>query len=136
MNLIRLVYISSATPPMSDEALAALVEQARTFNAEHDLTGMLIYAEGNFLQVLEGDAREVDELYERICRDPRHAHLLCLERTPITRREFADWNMGFRNLSGVECEDLPDWLTGITGSAPPPAREGMALLQHYGKGEG
>jgi hypothetical protein len=135
MNLVRIIYISSATAPMSDAALAALVAQARSFNADHGLTGMLIYAEGNFLQLLEGDEREVDELYERISRDPRHAHLIRLERTPIARRVFAGWNMGFRNLSGVECEDLPDWLVGVPGDVSPPAREGMALLRHYGQGE-
>jgi len=135
MNLLRLVYVSSATSPMDDAALAALVAQARAFNDAHGLTGMLLHAEGNFLQVLEGEAGEVDELYRRICHDPRHAHMLCLERTAIARREFADWSMGFRNLSGEECEDLPDWLTGIPGEAPLPAHEGMALLQHYGQGE-
>lgn len=136
MNLVRIIYISSATSPMSDAALAALVAQARSFNADHGLTGMLIYAEGNFLQVLEGDEREVDDLYERINRDSRHQHLLCLERTAIASRGFPDWNMGFRKLSGEECEDLPDWLSGIPGEAPPPPREGLALLQRYGQGEG
>lgn len=135
MNLIRLAYLSSATEAMSEAELAELVAQARTFNAAHGLTGMLIHAEGNFLQVLEGDEREVDELFGRIRRDSRHSHLLVLERTPIERREFADWDMGFRNLSGEECDALPDWLAGVPGSAPPPPREGMVLLHRYGAKE-
>lgn len=131
MNLIRLVYLSSATAAMSEAELADLAARARTFNAAHRITGMLIHAEGNFLQVLEGDEREVDALFGRIRRDARHTHLLLLERTPIERREFADWDMGFRNLSGEECAALPDWLAGVPGSAPPP-REGVALLHRYG----
>jgi hypothetical protein len=136
MSLIRLAYISSAVRPLSEAELAELLARARSFNAAHGLTGMLLHAEGNFLQVLEGDEREVDELYERIARDPRHTHLLRLERVPVDRREFADWDMGFRNLCGEECDALPDWLAGIPGSAPPPPREGMALLHRYGGQEG
>ena len=133
MSLIRLVYLSSATAVPGEAELAELVARARTHNAAHGLTGMLLYAEGNFLQVLEGDEREVDELFSRIRRDPRHQHIVCLERATVARREFADWDMGFRRLDGAIEEELPDWLLGLPGTTPPPARAGLSLLQRYGE---
>jgi hypothetical protein len=133
MNLVRLVYLSSATVAPSDADLADLVARARTHNAAHGLTGMLIYAEGNFLQVLEGDEREVDELFARIQRDHRHGHIVCLERAAVARREFADWDMGFRRLDGTVDEELPDWLLGVPGTTAPPPRAGLGLLQRHGE---
>ena len=59
---------------------------------------MLLYGEGGFVQLLEGERERVRALFDRIARDPRHSRVfLALDgRTPA--RQFPDWSMGFRRV--------------------------------------
>lgn len=97
--MIQLVYLSTATRPMSNDDLMRLLRNCRENNAGHGITGMLFYGNGTFLQVLEGEERVVDELLDLIERDPRHTDLEVIRRRRIERREYADWSMGFQRLS-------------------------------------
>jgi hypothetical protein len=63
---------------------------------------MLLYSDGNFFQVLEGEAATVDALYEKLHRDKRHQQLTLIIREPIARRSFADWSMGFSSATPEE----------------------------------
>ena len=74
-QLIRCVYASTAESIFKESDIPALLERARTVNAERALTGMLLYIEGGFFQVLEGDEAVVDDLYTGIKRDPRHSKI-------------------------------------------------------------
>lgn len=97
--MIQVSYISSATESMSSQALLALLRECRENNAGSAVTGMLLYGNGTFLQVLEGEERVVDDLVERIRKDPRHTDLQILYRTAIERRQYSDWSMGFKRVS-------------------------------------
>jgi lipopolysaccharide biosynthesis regulator YciM len=107
--MVSLVYISSAIRPFSDDELKALLEQSREKNARLEITGMLLYKDGNFMQALEGPDEAVCGLYRTIERDPRHHGVLQLMRHPIEGREFASWWMGFRNLRDVTLEQVPGY---------------------------
>ena len=98
--MIQISYISSATEPMSDQALLGLLKECRERNAGNGVTGMLLYGNGTYLQVLEGEDRTIDDLVERIRKDPRHSDMQILHRTQIDRRQYPDWSMGFKRLSG------------------------------------
>ena len=98
--MIQTSYISTASEPMSNEALLGLLKECRESNAGNGITGMLLYGNGTFLQVLEGEDRAVDALVERIRQDDRHTDLHVLYRTPIERRQYPDWSMGFKRISG------------------------------------
>jgi hypothetical protein len=106
-DLITLIYSSTAKYPMSDDELAALLTHARAKNQQLDLTGILLYRDGSFLQVLEGEAATVERLYETIKRDSRHEAVHLLLKRPIRARTFGDWRMGFLNASGAAAENLP-----------------------------
>ena len=69
---------------------------------------MLVYApDGRFLQVLEGEADVIHNLYfEHIARDPRHHSLMLLADGPLRRRRFTDWRMGFRPATAAALDDL------------------------------
>ncbi|TDN38130.1 BLUF domain-containing protein [Hymenobacter sp. UV11] len=96
--LYQIIYHSLATgdglPP---EELAELLRQARAYNQNRRLTGLLLYAADTkeFVQVLEGPRDEIDALYERIARDARHKHAFVLHEGPAKGRMFPDWRMGF-----------------------------------------
>jgi hypothetical protein len=59
---------------------------------------MLLYKDGNVMQVLEGEEAAVRTMYARISRDPRHRGLLAILQGPVNERQFPDWSMGFKDL--------------------------------------
>lgn len=107
--MLSLVYISSATKLFSDDELRALLEQSREKNAQLEITGLLLYKDGNFMQALEGPDRAVVDLFGTIERDPRHHGVLELIRQRIGAREFPSWSMGFRNLRDVTLREMPGY---------------------------
>ena len=107
--MFHLVYASSATRPFSKPELQGLLEKARENNAKLDVTGMLLYKDGNILQVLEGEEEVVKKLIERIQCDPRHKGFLVLLRGNSEERLFPDWSMGFRDLTGETSMDMPGY---------------------------
>ena len=100
--LMQCIYASLAASFFKEQDLSALLAQARDANARRGLTGMLLYIEGTFFQVLEGETDDVDFIYEKILRDPRHTHIRLIIREPIARRSFAEWTMAFETMEPLE----------------------------------
>lgn len=107
--LCHLVYVSVATSPMRDQDLAKLLEQARERNERHRITGMLLYKNRRFMQLLEGEEEDVNLIFESIRRDARHANLELLWHRYIQFRDFPDWTMGFRNVDELDVSSLPGY---------------------------
>lgn len=103
--MICLVYVSAATALFSDDALVALLRQSRRDNALIGVTGMLLYAGGNFMQALEGDPAQVAAVQARIERDERHHRVTTILRQPTNLRRFADWSMAFATIDSVPVQD-------------------------------
>lgn len=103
-RLYELAYISSSVQTMKEAELNAMLEAARNNNHNQALTGMLLYADNTFLQVLEGEQRQVEHLFEKIRTDPRHIHVMLIHQGPIDRRHFPDWKMGYRRLQSGDFE--------------------------------
>ena len=104
--MIQISYISSAIEPMSNQDLLALLQECRENNAGCGVTGMLLYGNGTFLQVLEGAEKVVDDLIDQIRKDPRHTNLQMLHRKTIERRQYSDWSMGFKRVSKKELQNV------------------------------
>jgi hypothetical protein len=97
--MYSLTYVSSATTRLTQQDLRLLLDQCNTTNRAADVTGMLLYKDGNFMQVLEGSGACVRSAYARIGRDRRHHGLITLLQGPIRKRAFPNWSMGFRDLT-------------------------------------
>jgi FAD-dependent sensor of blue light len=132
--MFSMVYVSSAIDQFSEAGLRELLATSRTNNTRLGLTGMLLYKEGSFMQVLEGDEAAVRALYAKIGLDPRHRGLLTLLQGPLEERLFPDWSMGFRDLSSAEArstEGFSEFMnTPLTGAefSSDPARCQKLLL--------
>jgi len=109
MTLYTLVYVSLATHPMTDDELRDLLEISRDNNARLDITGMLLYRDGFFIQALEGQEQAVEDLFTKISKDPRHTNVLVVHRGNISRegRTFAEWAMGFNKIKLDEAKQIP-----------------------------
>jgi len=97
-----LIYVSSATHEMNHEELAEILDTARKENAKSSITGMLLYKEGNFMQMLEGKKERVLKLYEKIKNDPRHKDVITVIEREEPIRSFPDWTMGFQDMQKIE----------------------------------
>ncbi len=106
MSMIQLIYVSAAVTKFTEDELTKLMHQARDNNKTLQLTGMLLYLDGNFIQVLEGEEKSVNDLYNIIDKDKRHTGNIVLLRKKINERNFPDWTMGFKSLSMDEASDL------------------------------
>ena len=117
--LYHLGYVSTEAVKFSEEALVALLSEARSANTDRDVTGLLLYREGSFYQVLEGSESAVMATYQDIEGDPRHKEVRILFNGETDAREFADWKMGFLNLDGVDVETLSGFSDFMTRDAQP-----------------
>ena len=97
--LVRLTYASRANDGVTPEALTAILKASRSHNLDAGITGVLVFSDGIFLQVLEGGRDAVSGLYNRIAQDRRHRDVVLLGYDEIGERRFAGWAMGQANLS-------------------------------------
>lgn len=104
--MYHLVYTSHAAKPLSEADLIELLKECRSFNREHGITGMLLYIQGKFIQVLEGSKDEVIQLFDHIATDPRHTRVAVISEGDSPHRIFKDWSMGFRRLTTAEANEL------------------------------
>lgn len=69
-------YVSNLSAPVSNNEINRILSQADQYNNNHDFTGLLIFSEGNFFQLLEGEKVKVKELYDKIIKDSRHENVI------------------------------------------------------------
>lgn len=106
MNDIQIVYSSKASGEICDAQIVDIHAVAIANNARRDITGMLLYSKGTFLQVLEGEAGAIDDLMEKSKLDPRHCDVELFIRNSIKFREFKNWSMGYRRLDEADAKAL------------------------------
>ena len=105
-DLVSIIYASSANHLFTRTELLDLLKVSRENNEKADITGMLLYKDGNFIQAIEGHESVVNRLYQKIIKDPRHSNIVLLGNQPIPERQFLNWSMGFRNINDLSTKDL------------------------------
>lgn len=104
--LVRLLYASRAVDDNLNDAIQHIMQQSRTYNPAHGITGILCHSNHVFMQVLEGGRNEVNALYSIILRDPRHTNVILLSYEEILERRFSGWTMGQVNISKLNPSTL------------------------------
>lgn len=105
-----LVYLSSSTHLLSESELADILNVSRENNSSLNVTGILLYHEGNIIQVLEGEESVVKQLYRKIERDLRHKNVLQMVEGRSAERSFPDWSMGFKAVNSNEWSEYEGYL--------------------------
>jgi len=102
--LVELLYCSvSVAPILTNKDLDQILASARRRNLAEDITGMMIYHRGEFVQILEGKKESVKRIYEKfICPDPRHTAINKVLENTISHRSFNEWSMGFLGTPEIE----------------------------------
>jgi len=108
MATFQWVYASAADKPFSSEELDDLLAKARANNEKVGVTGVLLYHDGSFLQILEGEQDKVEAIVNRIQQDERHCNVKMLYHGEIDEPNFGDWSMGF--FRPASANDLPGFI--------------------------
>lgn len=136
MPLFHLAYLSTAATPLALKDLLPILEISRDNNQRTGITGILLYRDGRFVQLLEGEESAVRDLYAVIGKDPRHHDVVTLFEGPITERRFSEWLMGFRDLTLSKIGRLEgfseilnrDWSFDDLSEAPARTQELLDIL--------
>ena len=110
----RLIYSSAAAPDLDMDDLQQMLAESRVRNRAHDITGVLVYVDGVFLQILEGEKDKVLELMDTIERDPRHSGVKVFDEHDGVERAFASWNMAYLSPSAEEVSEWAELAAGTT----------------------
>lgn len=111
---------------MKESELLEILQTAHRANTESNVTGILLYADAAFIQVLEGDPQTVERLLRRIKRDPRHRRFLILLDRITQSRDFEGWPMAFERTSIQVLDQIAgyyDW----TAAMPTRRKNGVAV---------
>lgn len=135
MSLHCLVYVSLANQEMSDSHLQSMLKKAREKNEGLSITGMLLYRDGFFMQALEGELKDIDDLFNTISKDPRHRDVLLIYKKPIQQRGFPDWTMGFNKIDDKNIDAINGYTDFLQNPTPEffiqRASEAEALLDQF-----
>jgi hypothetical protein len=115
-DLVHCIYCSASTQKaVTDADLKALLAECRRKNGAAGITGILLYRDGSFFQVLEGERESVEALYDKIGLDKRHTKVTKIIFEPIEARDFAEWTMGCPVIRVWEWAKIPglnDFFSG------------------------
>lgn len=101
-DIDQILYCSLATRPMNEVAIHGLAKTAARLNRLDHITGMLLYADGVFVQLIEGPREAVGHLWARLLRDPRHWGVVQLyHRREVEQRVCDGWDTRFVQIAEV-----------------------------------
>jgi hypothetical protein len=96
--------------------IAEIIERSLINNARLNITGVLAFSSGQFVQILEGAPSDVDPLLATIIADRRHSGVRLMSRHPIGVRSFGSWSMAFAG-GGSSAGTIMNLLAGCDSSS-------------------
>ncbi len=124
--LEHLIYESRATGSTGSLLnLATILSEAQRNNDRDGLTGALAAHDERYVQVVEGPASALDNLWRRLERDPRHRNIVVLDRAPIADRAFGQWAMASTRIT----PELAPVLDAVMSAIRPSTAQLVAALK-------
>ena len=126
--LHSLVYVSASDRRVTGVDLQVLLEQSRRHNGSNDITGLLLYQAGRFLQFLEGSETAVENLFASIAADERHHDVVLVRRRTQPHRQFPDWTMAYGDVDLTSTDPVDVEMPPPDGPYPQTADEAGFIL--------
>jgi hypothetical protein len=105
-----IIYLSSGTEWFDEVDLRGILAISNINNRRNNITGLLLYGEGNFIQLLEGEQEVVQQTFERISDDQRHKGITHIASGALAERNFPNWAMGFKSIDQVSLAEFEGYL--------------------------
>ena len=107
--LYRIIYLNSGLKDLTSSDVKEILVKAKENNRDKNITGILLYLDKNFIQVLEGEKEDVIKLYQKISLDHRHKNVIKVIEGNISSRQFDKWDMGFIEIDSDDLKDLSEF---------------------------
>ncbi len=88
-------YVSTASRGLPQEEIVKIMEETQIRNNKHGVNGLLIYSEGNFFEVIEGEEIKIKDLFKVIREDTRHKNILMIFEKEVDKPFFEDMDANF-----------------------------------------
>jgi len=99
----QIIYMSSLVT--SDlEVMRNIVATSIKNNKRNDITGMMLYSDGNIVQAIEGKKEALKATFSRILVDVRHVGIYILLEEKVEHRDFETFSFGFKHIKKSEIE--------------------------------
>ena len=137
----QIIYSSESATPMQTDDLEEILGQARRNNAENGITGALVYVDGVFLQIIEGDSPTSQQLMAKIATDVRHETMTVLKAGEVSAPMFADWKMAYVSATAAqvakwaglsEVTSIPEILTDMRAAPDAATRVAQSIFSVLG----
>ncbi|ASD64717.1 BLUF domain-containing protein [Bdellovibrio bacteriovorus] len=117
-GVFHLVYFSKAAEDLSYTDIREILEVSRRNNARLGITGLLIFRDGYFVQLLEGDEAPVRNVLTAIRDDDRNYSVKVLIEAIGAERLFPDWSMAFHDgdITTASSEHLVELFESVSAS--------------------
>lgn len=117
--MYTICYVSKGKDDLTTDDLEELFGYTLQYNTEHNITGILLYRSGSFLQVLEGEKEILIPIFGRIQEDPRHKEIFTILKGPSKKRIFADYASRFSIVKTKEdLDNIEKYLNQIKENIP------------------
>lgn len=130
--LKTICYISDSIQDESMKNLENLYLKASANNSKNNITGILVYIDRNFLQVLEGEEKTVDKTFKIISTDTRHKNIFNIIDTTIEQRIFEDYNFGFTIINDKKkLNNLGEYLNWLKNADCDYATKVITMVENF-----
>lgn len=128
-------YVSSVNPNLKEEDIQKVLKYTRNWNNDHDITGILLFSDGNFFQVLEGEKDILKSLLERIIKDERHYNVMVIFEKEVSETNFDDYQSDFISLdSRFQAKNIELYFSQIEKLNPKIQSSVRYILNNFAEG--
>ncbi len=96
--LSQLVYVSNRQKSCTQQEIDDILDACKRNNPAMEVTGVLLYSDNKFIQLVEGDTQKILRLYDTIKKDERHENCVMISCTPTEEKTFPSWHMGSKEF--------------------------------------
>lgn len=125
-------YVSTASPNLYDSQIKDILQFSRDKNNHNQITGILLYSQGNFFQVLEGEKEHVSTLFNTIKKDDRHYDVMTIFRKEVAQPVFNEYEADFLSLDAAYREkDYDLYLSHVRKLNPSIQKPVEYIMQQF-----
>ncbi len=88
-------YFSTQIKNLDPSEVVAILHETERRNDQLGINGLLVYSEGNFFEVIEGEQERILDLYQSICKDPRHKDINLIFNKEVHKPIFKEEDAHF-----------------------------------------
>ncbi len=96
-----LIYVSRAEEHVDYTEILDILTHSWKYNHNSYISGMLLYDNRYFMQIIQGPIATIDKLYARISHDQRHTDIKLIGEELLHTRDCSGWGIGFYNQQEV-----------------------------------